>query len=58
MKDEVYEKLFKLSHKTEYNLVTPLLLDYFKLEKEGFKDEEITIILENRINLEKYLKSD
>jgi hypothetical protein len=40
MKDSTYDKLFELACRTENRLVTPLILDYFRIESLGMKNEK------------------
>jgi len=51
MKDETYEQLFEMSLKTKDRLVTPLILDYFRLESLGMQNEKgIINLIKNEYN--------
>jgi len=56
MMNDTYEKLFDLSYRTEERLVTPFILDYFNLEINGFKENEIIGIMENKSDINKRIK--
>jgi len=48
MKDSIFEKLSELSYRTEKKLLTPLILEYYKLENSGLSlsEEKILKVIE------------
>jgi len=47
MENAIYEKLFELASKTRDKLVTPLILDYYRLESLGISEKGIVNLIEN-----------
>jgi hypothetical protein len=46
MNDQITEELYKLSHRTKANAVTPLILDYFNLRFMGFNEKDALVGVE------------
>lgn len=50
MEEETFNRLFELSHKREDNLVIPLILEYYTLERYGLDEDRIIKTMEKKYN--------